>query len=375
MNEIRIYQFLKQELSNLEDSVIANRQLISTNQIKIFKQLEILCKWLIDHPRPYLIDVSHSTIPLDFSTLHQNPTLYKTYFRLKTAINEKLEFISTFPKQVFSSNIQNISFLKSAIESGLSSMKNEINYFEPIPIEEPLYLFLESPSSPLTNANLIPIQVTNDDKSVLQWLNNAKNEILSFLSVDDENRQNVINVFLERFLFDRKYPLLSYETKEHPEFISKIAKMAQLTPDKVGVVTKYIPKELVSEPIWKIFKHSTFSEAPVEWLHLAQFKVCPLDAGYCLSKAHESISIMATLQATENGSGDNVKDFFAKVPGFDDIFGLWICLLCSTEIGDPFALSEFLLRWSCLPCFGSRFAASCSYLEACLVQIGEFQIE
>ena len=83
---------------------------------------------------------------------------------------------------------------------------------------------------------------------------------------------------------------------------------------------------------------------------------------------------MATLQATENvmqnGKSQEIdsESFFSKVPGFDDIFGLWICLFCTAQLADARTLYASIVNWSKLPGFSQRFLACCAYLEAAISQ-------
>jgi hypothetical protein len=145
-----------------------------------------------------------------------------------------------------------------------------------------------------------------------------------------------------------------------------------MTPTEANVVLRYVPDGCQTRPIPELFQSSTVARAPLEWLQLTQFYVCPLDVAYGVFKVHESLTVMATLQVTQNEPSAGPMAFYAKMPGFDDIFGFWIALLAVSDVADPRALVAFLNKWSGLPAFPKRFMACCAYLEASVTHIAEF---
>ena len=160
--------------------------------------------------------------------------------------------------------------------------------------------------------------------------------------------------------------MISPVNNTNEKFYKAMDVIRQRTPEESNILPKYVPESCKGKPVQEMFRSSSIAEAPIEWLELSQFKVCPLDIGYCIFKVHESLSIMVTLQAS---SGDESADFFARMPGFDDIFDIWLCMVCCSNLADPIGINNFLSTWSRLPVFPSRFHACCAYLEAAVQQI------
>ena len=108
------------------------------------------------------------------------------------------------------------------------------------------------------------------------------------------------------------------------------------------------------------------ASAPVEWFRNASIQVTPIDAAYSIVKVHEAISVMAVLRST---SVEKNEDFRDKMPGFDDIFEIWLSLLATSDVFDPKQLLTFIDKYSILPGFSARIMSHLAYFEASLMQL------
>ncbi|KAK8837677.1 hypothetical protein M9Y10_036212 [Tritrichomonas musculus] len=190
---------------------------------------------------------------------------------------------------------------------------------------------------------------------------------------DNSNNKNDGN-------FESHYDLengkrFSHQSEAAILFAHKMEEFAKQTPEQIGILPKYVPLQCRGKPVRAMFEVDSIARAPVEWLNNAIHHVCPIDAAYCIVKVHESLSVMAVLRATSEKADSGVEDFVEKMPGFDDIFEIWLSLLCVSGIPQPQKLMNFISVYSHLPGFTARVMASIAYLEASLCQLKSALIE
>jgi hypothetical protein len=114
------------------------------------------------------------------------------------------------------------------------------------------------------------------------------------------------------------------------QFLTQKELIRGLTPREANLI---VPKEFVDQPVMRLFNSSSIAKAPLDWLEMVTFQVCPFDIAYAK---------MAILLATQGQENDESQVFFEKMPGFDDIFGHWVGLLAVSELPDPKGLITFM---------------------------------
>ena len=367
---VQKYLILNEKMNKIKIKMASMNLHVAENQYHIIKSLLLFTNWLIENPYPIYININRAMPGIDALAFSKDQLLFKQHRAVKLAFREQILLLNQFPP-LFRSTSENKNFVRCAVDMALSSRKPGINYFEPLSIEDQLFHFFDCSTSPLIKHKLIPINVLNDFESISEWINLATNIITKFDSIDNIERKDVINIFMIRYIFERTYPLLQPESKYHHGFSRTMKKISEMNPIDLLIPKQFIPENLLEKPIYLYFEQNSISLAPIEWLKIAQFKICPLDVAFCIFKVHESLSILTTLQASGNKNGISSEDFFNKMPGFDDIFDIWIALICVSGIIDPHGLNDFISKWSRLIGFPSRFLACCAYLEASILQIEE----
>ena len=361
-------KIIHKRIMKLKTKVECSDLEFAENQLKNLYSLLNFLNWLINNPYPILLNIDRVMLKVGAKSFQTNPILFKELHTLKEFYRQQLSYLYHIPPP-FRSSLENRNFVRSLVDSGMASRKANTSYFESLSMEEILFKFFDSNSSPLFKSNLIPIKIQKNQQSVIKWINDSANIISKFDGINIPERKEVLIIFLTRYFFDRTYPLFQPINNLNNNFSNLKQKFLLKNPKEANIPLKYIPKNCINLSVSNIFLNSSISQAPVQWLKLMQFKVCPLDVAYCIFKTHESLSIMATLQATENSKGESSEDFFSKMPGFDDIFDLWITLVCVTDIADPRGMNDFIGEWTKLPGFPQRFLACCAYLEAAISQI------
>lgn len=369
-NEICLYHVLFDKFKRL-DLKIENINIgVLKQQIEILKQLEILANWLISNPTSIIINVQRASPKPISKSFSANQHLYKKYRSVKIALREQISLINHSPS-IFNMTSENRAFLRKVVDNAMASRKANTAYFESPVIEEKLFTFFDHVNSPIARAGMLPIRVNKDIDEAIMWIKSAAETLVQLDAIPITDRRDVINVLVSRYFFERTYPMFVPELKHDEVFTATRQKIRGMTPEEAHIPLKYVNKAILDKPVTEIFKLSSIHSAPVGWMNLMEFKLCPLDIAYCIFKVHESLSIAATLQATENSKGTTSEDFYSKMPGFDDIFDLWICLVATSDIADPCGMNNFITEWTRLPGFPQRFVACCTYLEAAVSQIKE----
>jgi hypothetical protein len=356
-------------LNDIEQFLNHQRAEFAAGRLCVLRQLLLLCEWLIDHPRPFTLNLQMSSVESLLAFSH--PTETKQFNYLRIAFPRELFFLNTLPTRLFSSKEADRRFLARCIDNALSARKVDTLYFEPVSGEDRLFLFLDSDNSPL---RAMPLADVGED-AVAEWVSQAAVLLSQFENSDSPDRRIIISIFLARYLFNRWHPKFAPENTVDADFNARREAIRKMTPTQANIIPRYVPDGYQDRPISELFQSSSVARAPLEWIQRIQFHVCPLDVAYGVFKVHESLTVMATLQVTRDQPDADKRTFYQKMPGFDDIFGLWMALLAISEVADPRGLAAFLNRWSVLPAFPKRFMACCAYLEASAAQIAEFGSE
>ena len=368
-DDIQLYKVLYSKMNKLRIKISTMNVETAKKQLTVLLQLDILAKWLASNPLPIIINIERATPKTTAKTFSSDQYKYKKFRALKIALREQISMINHSPYAFRMSN-ENRKFVRSVVDAAMAARKANTSYFESPTVEESLFKFFDHHNSPIYKAGLLPINVGNDPDEVINWINRAAATIAALDGIQISERREVINVFVVRYFFERTYPQFQPEVVgDDAKFTETRERVLRMKPEEAHIPKKYIPPSCLDLPVSKLFESSSIAKAPALWMSMMQFKCCPLDVAYYIFKVHESLSIMATLQATENSQGTTSEDFYSKMPGFDDIFDLWLCLVCYADLADPRGMNNFVGNWTRLPGFPQRFVACCAYLEAAVSQI------
>jgi len=287
---------------------------------------------------------------------------------LKRLANKHYLYVQLVPPP-FRSDTLNYEFFDNLINTGVSLRKSGTTYFPELPEEALLHVFLKSNKSPIVREGLLPFDENNiDPVSIKTWIDQATIILAEYDRTEDVNRAQTVAIFAMRFLFTILHPLLYPKSSYSQELVQRFVEFKKKTPIEIGILPKYVPEDCLNMPIAHYFSKDDISKEPISWLQQAQYHVCPIDAAFCIVKAHESLSLMAVLRATNSSHPSEVPDFMNKMPGFDDIFEVWLSLLSVCELQDPVRLYSFINNFSILPGFTGRLLSSFAYYEASLTQ-------
>lgn len=563
--QIKKLEILKRKYDSLFQKLIRNREIFQNQCERLISDFLQICEWFILNPQPFYINIDGALPEMELNFFSKNQKVVRHFTQIECSFQFQSEFSAIIPDQLFNGTEEmNRSFVKNAIQTAINQKKNDMSYFEPLKNEPSLFIYFQSKNSPIlskidelkniskSNSKSIENSNTNDQfdpvNFVITWIKEAS--LITFNYIEEKNldfnsilmndefklKFDTISIFLVRFVFEFTYPAFEWFPRSDPSFTRKIEKLCLKTPRSMNVSLDFISPDLADVECVKIFEKDSVSRAPIEWLRSAQYEVCALRAAYCISKVHESLTIMATLAAADNEaaakkvksektesvtaqkpdtssettkssrneiiisnettksnesrysnenettnsnesrysnenettksneiiisneneatnsnesgtnnsnenknssrnesissnenedadshesikssqericsvqngkeslssmqeeqagarheSDPNVKEsggkivssseqaanlgvetFFSKVPGFDDIFNFWVCLLCAARLADARGLNEFITKWRDLPGLSSRIRASCTYLEAAITHI------
>lgn len=521
--QIKKLEILKRKYDSLFQKLVRNREIFQNQCERLISDFLQICEWFILNPQPFYINIDGALPEMELNFFSKNQKVVRHFTQIECSFQFQSEFSAIIPDQLFNgTEDMNRSFVKNAIQTAIHQKKNDMSYFEPLKNESSLFIYFQSKNSPIlskidelkniskSNSKTIENSNANDQfdpvNFVITWIKEASLIIFNYIEeknldfnsilMNDEFKLkfDTISIFLVRFVFEFTYPAFEWFPRSDPSFTRKIEKLCLKTPRSMNVSLDFISPDLADVECVKMFEKNSVSRAPIEWLRSAQYEVCPLRAAYCISKVHESLTIMATLAAADNeaaakkeksektenvtaqkpdissektysneneiiisnesgysnsnenettnlnesgtnnssrnenislnenedadshesikssqericsvqnekeslssmqdarhGSDQNLKEsggkiassseqsanlgvetFFSKVPGFDDIFNFWVCLLCAARLADARGLNEFITKWRDLPGLSSRIRASCTYLEAAITHI------
>ncbi|OHT15970.1 hypothetical protein TRFO_42175 [Tritrichomonas foetus] len=373
-------RFLIKKIVKLTQTTGQNRIDALTNQLSLLNTLIQLIEFFERNHKNILFKINRAIAPVDRTVYSSTRPKTALLHMIKRQVISDLIKIHLIPIP-FRSGQASRDFLKEVVDAGVLAKKPGTSYFVELPAEEALSVFFQSPKSPLCQKRvlndqeidpLLPYNGNTDPSYVKNWIFEATSAVSEWLKIAyeiNEEQEASISILLERFLFSSTYPLLYPPSAYNEEFAQKMVSFAKKTPIEIGILTKYIPKQCSNRPVSEIFEVDSISRAPAEWFRNAVVQVCPIDAAYCIVKVHESLSVMAVLRATSQKENSQVTDFVEKMPGFDDIFEIWLSLLCVNGSPDPQRLMNFIEEFSRLPGFSARVMASIAYLEASLSQL------
>ena len=356
---------LLKELNKVETRVHHWKAESLQEDVVICRNLLNLCEWLIRHPKPVYLAIPG----VSASPSYQDVLLRLE--KLKVAVSAELSMYCMCPQHLFGASHFNKQFLQKFVDEAMSARKANSCYFEQLQDEESLYLFLDSDASPLHDLSFENVE-TIDAAGV--WIREAVARLAEYDGIRScKERELFLRVFATRYLFSRAFPKLAMASISSAKFDNNRALIRTKTPGFIGIDAKYIGNELIERPLSDLFENTSINQAPVAWLEMAQFAVSPPDVAFCIAKVHESLTIMATLQASR-GNGSVAKDFFRKIPGFDDIFGLWVAAVAVSNAGNLMGISQFLSDCECLFDFIPRFAMCVTYLQASIANINGLEL-
>ena len=298
-NEIQLYKVLYYKIKSIRLKIAGLTLQESKKQLSSLKQLRILANWLATNPCPIIINIERAAPKPTAKLFSSNQRLYKKYRAMKIALKEQISLINHSPYSYRMKN-ENRRFIRSAVDTAMASRKANTSYFESLSIEESLFQFFDSHNSPISKAGLLPIQVS-DSEEAISWISRAAQAVAQLDDIPIPERMDVINIFIVRYFFDRTYPQFQPTVKaDDPKFSKTRQRVVAMTPEEAHIPKKYIPPQCADKPVSQLFEATSITKAPAMWMTMMQFKCCPLDVAYYIFKVHESLSIMATLQATEN---------------------------------------------------------------------------
>ena len=80
---------------------------------------------------------------------------------------------------------------------------------------------------------------------------------------------------------------------------------------------------------------------------------------------------MCVLRAAKANHPSEVENFMDKMPGFDDIFEIWMAMMSACNLRDPFCILRHVMKYSNLPGYKGRLMSAITYLEASITQFQE----
>jgi len=336
------------------------------NQKTIVEGMIELTSYLVQNPLPISIRIQRIISPKDRTIYSINQFSSLRLSTLRRIANRYYLYVQLVPPP-FRSSVLNKEFFHNLINAAVR--KPETTYFPELPGEQELMIFLRLPQSPLVKENVIPYTMGTDPDSVKEWIDNATVIMAEYDQTEDEDRAATIAILMTRFLFTHTYPLLYPKTNPDAAAMNRrMEKFRNRSPNEIGILKKYIPKECIDKPVYQMFEIDSVGKAPLDWLRQSELYLTPIDAAYCIVKAHESLSIMAVLREMSGKPSIDPNEFAEKMPGFDDIFEVWLAFLSSAQLSDPKQLMSFVNDYSRLPGFSARVMASIAYLEASLTQ-------
>lgn len=348
---------------------------ILNNKIELIKAMIPLVNYLYSNPMPILFRTSRLMSPADRSSFiySRKPLRRLQSLRRKSYdINLKIHF--TPPP--FRSRRKNIQFLNNLIDQGLAAKKTGTTYFPELEKEDLLYLFLKLPVSPLFKEKLYPLppEAELTPEYIKEWIDNATICVAAYLKTEDYDRADILQILLQRFIFTDLYPKL-YEEPTDIETLNNynknIEKFRKKNPIEVGIKGKYIKEGYEDKPVEELFLIDENSKSPIDWINSSEFCIAPIDAAFCLAKAHEHLSMMCVLRAAKANHPSKVENFMDKMPGFDDIFEIWMAMMSACNLRDPFCILRHVMKYSNLPGYKGRLMSAITYLEASITQFQE----
>ena len=327
--QIKKLEILKRKYDSLFQKLIRNREIFQNQCERLISDFLQICEWFILNPQPFYINIDGALPEMELNFFSKNQKVVRHFTQIECSFQFQSEFSAIIPDQLFNgTEDMNRSFVKNAIQTAINQKKNDMSYFEPLKNEPSLFIYFQSKNSPIlskidelksiskSNSKSIENINTNDQfdpvNFVITWIKEAS--LITFNYIEEKNldfnsilmndefklKFDTISIFLVRFVFEFTYPAFEWFPRSDPSFTRKIEKLCLKTPRSMNVSLDFISPDLADVECVKIFEKDSVSRAPIEWLRSAQYEVCALRAAYCISKVHESLTIMATLAAADN---------------------------------------------------------------------------
>ena len=368
-------KYLKTEIDKYKEESIKFRATMLEHQREILTAILPLIEFLLKNPIPVSIKTSRLMSPADRTAyVYQKPVM-KRLLGIRRYTNQLYLQVQLIPPP-FRSKHLNRDYLNKFLDLGEQQKKTGTTYFPELPNEDFLHTFFSQPAFPLGKEGIFPISEEEEmtPEFIKKWIDDATVCIAAFVLTEDLDRADLIAIILERFLFSVTYPKLFPEPTEEAkrkDLEKKMMKFSQKTPREIGINLSYVMEGYEDRPVTDLFNIDNISRAPLDWLAEMDFHVCPIDSAFCLAKAHEALSMMCVLRKAKASHPSEVSDFMEKMPGFDDIFEMWLALLSVSGLPDPFRTLHNLDKYSKLPGFTGRLLSSIAYLEASIMQLAQ----
>jgi hypothetical protein len=323
---------LLSSLNDLDSTLNRRRESLAERSLSLTNDLLLLCDWLITHPHPVFVN-AHAP-PEDHLLFLAHPSEYSALKRIRLAFTNSLFNLNALPPRLFCSRSADQVFVRRCVSAALATRKPGTSFFEPLPCEERLRLFLDSANSPLFGGTL-----DFADGEVKNWVTSAAATLVRFEDLPDSSgHDGVLAIFAARYLFERAHPRFGLAGNADAELATRREAIRKMTPAKIGIGS--VPEAARERPVVELFKVDAL--AAIEW------EVCPVDTAFAIFRANEALEGVAARE---------------------DILAIWVAAIAVSDIGDPRAVVEFINRWAVLPAFPRRFLAACACMEAAVGQI------
>jgi hypothetical protein len=349
-----ILRFLADELLREQDRFLAEKAKALSDSLTRLYAASAFVSELIRRPDFVIVPIDRITAPIRVDRAR--------FEAIRRAFDSLLFVVSIVPDP---SSARVKAVFREVVSAGVAARKSGFAYFPEMPAEDFLGKFLGSEESPIRE--FLPYSKGTDPALVREWVMGATGALL--LWGGEEMDESAISIIVLRFLFQATYPLLYPRDVFDSEFAKRLAAFSQKTPVEIGIAPKYVPPDLADCPVSELFEVDSIGQAPIAWFRNARHAVCPLDAAFCVVKAHEALSVMAILRGTAGHETAAVRDFYDQMPGFDDIFEIWLAFVAVVREMDPRGLLAFIERYSGLPGFTARINVAVAYLEGALAHL------
>jgi hypothetical protein len=343
-------RLLSEELSEIEQVLNAQRLVLACEDRDLLRALHSLCDWLAGHPMAFSLNIRLPGI--DSRLFYSHNRELRQSNSLRIALANELLFFSRLPRQLFGHRELDRAFVRKLVDTAIGQRIAETAYFEPLAGEGSLHLFLESEDSPFRRIPELSGDFAEDGLKLFVGTGAA---VLSQFegSPQSNDREAVLSIMLTRYVFSHRYPEFTFRAEPDQNFSDNLRAIGQTTHNLGFRSAAYRDKEIAD--VFGPCKDA------IDWIQKLQFQLAPVDAAFAIFKAHEALAVVAT--------GAAPAAAHERLPGFDDIFGLWAALLIASGVPDPRGIVDFVNKWAALPGFPKRFIACCAYMEAALAQI------
>lgn len=369
--DLIILLFLIETLYQINIDSITEKIIILDEQRNLMEQLLDLIQYMHNTNKTVTVRLQRIIESRERSIFFINKASQTRMSLIRRLANKYYTKVQLLPPP-FRSNAKNREWLDNIIDS--AQRKPETTYFSELPEEIDIQSFFLSPKSPFLNEEGFdnPYNRDNSPNSVKEWIDLATVVLAEYVQTEDEDRAATIAILAMRYLFNSTYPRFYPPHSGNLSHINAVMqRFRKKSPKELGILLKYVPSELQEKPSEMLFQTDTKAVEAVSWMRNAELQLTPIDAAYCVVKAHECLSLMCVTNEFRNKGKESWtnEEFLSKMPGFDDIFEMWRAFLSSCDLGDPRQLLTFIIDFSKLPGFTARILASIAYFEGAVGQL------